>query len=127
MALNITFANGKTYEVLDNTVIYPSGSSNVHSRMEIHMAEDVMDLDSFVALMGDENATMTQRHVKTDDEGKVLYDYTYTYYIAVSEVGKKRCEVVNTQTGEVVSEYHLVAILEQLTYTEQKLRELGIM
>lgn len=127
MALKITFGNGKTYEVHNDTIVMPSGVANVRSRMEIHMAENAMKMDDFIALLSNEDNTMTMRHVKTDDEGKVIYDFTYTYYIAVSEIGKKRCDVVNVQTGEASSEYHLVAVMEQLTYQEQKLKELGVL
>lgn len=127
MALKITFGNGKTYEVHNDTIVMPSGVANVRSRMEIHMAEDVMGVDEFINLMSDENNTMTMRHVATNDNGDVLYDFTYTYYIAVSQIGKKRCDVVDTQTGEASSEYHLVAVMEQLTYQEQKLKELGVL
>lgn len=122
--LMITFANGKTYPVHEDTTIYPSGNRNIRNRMEIHIAEDKITFDNFIALVSDEKATMTMRHTMTDDANKIIYDHTYTYYIALAEVGKRRCDVVNVETGEVRSEYHLVAVLEQLTETEQKLREL---
>ena len=40
--LKITLKNGKRYDALDGTAIYPSGSPNARSRMEIHMGEDAM-------------------------------------------------------------------------------------
>ena len=128
MALNI-YLGGKEYAALDNTTVYPSSSANQRSRMEIHMAEDAMELEEFVALMGNEANTMNIRlegyHM---DEGEKVVDYdtAYTYFIVVSEVGKKRVDAVDNATGAVASEYHLVAVLEQLTYTEQKLHELGV-
>lgn len=123
MALKIKLANGKDYEILDNTTVFPSGNTAVRSRMEIHMAEDAMTLDAFVALFSDDAKTKTI-HIINEEQGT---DITYTWYIAVSEIGKKRVDTVNHETGEVVSNLHLVAVLEQLTYIEQKLYEMGLM
>lgn len=130
MALNIIFG-GKEYAALDNTTVYPSGSANTRSRMEVHMAEDAMELDAFVALMSNEANTMNIRLVgyHEDETAGVVVDYdtAYTYFVVVSEVGKKRVDAVDNATGAVASEFHLVAVLEQLTYIEQKLHELGAM
>ena len=128
MALNIIFG-GKQYAALENTTVYPSGNANVRSRMEIHMAEDAMALEAFVALVSDEANTMNIRLVGWRDvEGSPVVDYdtAYTYFVIVSEVGKKRVDTVDNATGAVTSEYHLVAVLEQLTYIEQQLHKLGL-
>jgi hypothetical protein len=124
MSLNITFGNGKTYSVYDDTVIFPSNDVNVRNRMEIHMSEQIISLNDFITLMSDENATMTMRHVKTDTLNNVIYDNTYTYYILLAEIGKRRCDIVDVKTGTVRSAYHLVAVLEQPTAVEQELREI---
>ena len=47
--LKITLKNGKRYDALDGTAIYPSGSPNARSRMEIHMSEDAMTAAEFEA------------------------------------------------------------------------------
>ena len=49
--LKITLKNGKEYGALDGTAIYPSGSPNARSRMEIHMAEDAMTAAEFEAAL----------------------------------------------------------------------------
>ena len=38
--LKVTLKNGNEYELLEDTTVYPSGSPNARSRMEIHMGED---------------------------------------------------------------------------------------
>ena len=40
--LKVTLKNGNEYELLEDTTVYPSGSPNARSRMEIHMSEDAM-------------------------------------------------------------------------------------
>ena len=40
--LKVTLKNGNEYELLEDTTVYPSGSPNARSRMEIHMGEDAM-------------------------------------------------------------------------------------
>ena len=42
--LKVTLKNGNEYELLEDTTVYPSGSPNARSRMEIHMGEDAMTL-----------------------------------------------------------------------------------
>ena len=51
--LKITLKNGKRYDALDGTAIYPSGSPNARSRMEIHMGEDAMTAAEFEAAFMD--------------------------------------------------------------------------
>ena len=95
------------------------------------MAEDAMDLAAFAALMGDEENTrsihLVGYHEGEMGEKVIDYDTAYTCFIVVSEVGKKRVDVKDVATGAAESEMHLVAVLEQLTYTEQKLHELGVL
>lgn len=47
--LKVTLKNGNEYELLEDTTVYPSGSPNARSRMEIHMAEDAMTTAEFEA------------------------------------------------------------------------------
>lgn len=42
--IKITLKNGKEYEVLDSTLVYPSGMSSVRNKMEIHLDESSMTL-----------------------------------------------------------------------------------
>lgn len=123
MALKIKLADSKEYEILTETTVFPSGTTAVRSRMEIHMSEDAMALDDFVALFSDNEKTKTM-HIINEEQGT---DIAYTWYIVVSEIGKKRVDTVNHGTGAVGSELHLVAVMEQLTYTEQKLYEMGLL
>ena len=45
--LKVTLKNGNEYELLEDTTVYPSGSPNARSRMEIHMGEDAMTTAEF--------------------------------------------------------------------------------
>ena len=123
MALKIKLADNKEYQILTETTVFPSGNTAVRSRMEIRMAEGAMPLDDFVALFSDGEKTKTMHIINEEQET----DITYTWYIAVSEIGKKRVDTVNHETGEVVSGLQLVAVVEQLTYIEQKLHGLGLL
>ena len=41
--LKVTLKNGNEYELLEDTTVYPSGSPNARSRMEIHMGRGCHD------------------------------------------------------------------------------------
>lgn len=128
--LKLKFADNTEKEVLQDTVIYPSGSPSIRSRMEVHMAADAMSLPDFEALMSDPVKTGTLRLIETgsDEAGgeAVLRDTAYSAYTLVSSVGKQRVDKLNYTSGQPASEVHLVAVLEQLTYIEQQLAALGV-
>lgn len=135
--LKIVFADKSEQEVLQRTTIYPSGSSAVRSRMELHLAGDAMGLEAFAALVGDEGKTRAMRLVETrpaaqdGEEGAaaeetVVRENLYTGYTLPVQVGRQRVETVDHETGAVQQETHLVAVLEQLTYIEQQLAALGV-
>ena len=124
--LKVTLKNGNEYELLEDTTVYPSGSPNARSRMEIHMAEDAMTAAEFEAAFMDEAATAKIRLTKTTDEDntKIVFDTVYQHYCLVASIGKKRVSKTDIATGQVVEELHLVAELEQRTYIEQQLAAL---
>ena len=133
--LKITLKNGKRHDALDGTAIYPSGSPNARSRMEIHMGEDAMTAVEFEAAFMDETATEEIRLTRIADEddlakgvkkGDMIYDTLYQHYCLVASIGKKRVSKTDIATGQVVEEMHLVAELEQRTYIEQQLAALGL-
>ena len=133
--LKITLKNGKRYDALDGTAIYPCGSPNARSRMEIHMGEDAMTAVEFEAAFMDETATEEIRLTRIADEddlakgvkkGDMIYDTLYQHYCLVASIGKKRVSKTDIATGQVVEEMHLVAELEQRTYIEQQLAALGL-
>ena len=113
--LKITLKNGKEYTALDSTAVYPSGNPNARSRMEIHLPEDAMPVDTFAAIFADENAT-----------SEIIYDTLYKQYCIVTSVGKKRITNTNFSSGQVSEAMHLVVELEQRTYIEQQLAALGL-
>ena len=129
MALAIIFG-GREYAAHTDTTVYPSGSPNIRSRMEVHMPEDAMSLEQFASFMADEANTAAIRlvgyHEDENGEKVIDYDTAYSSFVYLAEVGKKRAQAVDNTTGAITEEYHLVAVLEQLTYTEQKLRRLGV-
>ena len=108
---------------MEDTTVYPSGSPNARSRMEIHMGEDAMTTAEFEAAFMDEAATAKIRLTKTTDEDntKIVFDTVYQHYCLVASIGKKRVSKTDIATGQVVEEMHLVAELEQRTCIEQQL------
>lgn len=133
--LKITLKNGKEYAALDSTAVYPSGNPNTRSRMEIHLPEDTMSVDTLAAIFADEEATSEIRMTRTVDEdnpekgqkaGNVIYDTLYKQYCIVTSVGKKRITNTNFSSGQVSDAMHLVVELEQRTYIEQQLAALGL-
>lgn len=122
-----TFLDGTSYQVLDNTTVFPSGSPAIRSYMEIHMAENAMTMEEFEALLSDENKTRAITFTMINDETEeIIFQDTYKYFIVLAEVGKKIIATVSTETGETLKENHLVARLEQLTDIEQQLQDLEI-
>ena len=133
--LKITLKNGKEYTALDSTAVYPSGNPNARSRMEIHLPEDAMPVDTLAAIFADEEATSEIRMTRTVDEdnpekgqkaGDIIYDTLYKQYCIVTSVGKKRITNTNFSSGQVSDAMHLVVELEQRTYIEQQLAALGL-
>lgn len=133
--LKITLKNGKEYTALDSTAVYPSGNPSTRSRMEIHLPENAMPVDTFAAIFADENATSEIRMTRTVDEdnpekdqkaGDIIYDTLYSQYCIVASVGKKRITNTNFSSGQVSEAMHLVVELEQRTYIEQQLAALGL-
>ena len=133
--LKITLKNGKEYTALDSTAVYPSGNPSTRSRMEIHLPEDAMPVDTSAAIFADENATSEIRMTRTVDEdnpekgqkaGDIIYDTLYKQYCIVTSVGKKRITNTNFSSGQVSDAMHLVVELEQRTYIEQQLAALGL-
>lgn len=124
--LKIKFANNQEQEILPSTTVYPSGSSAVRSRMELHMAADAMTFEAFETLMSDTAKTATLHIIETDANDEVLRDIAYTAYTIPAQIGKQRVDVTDYATGAITSEMHLVVVLEQLTYIEQQLKALGI-
>lgn len=122
MKKTLTFKDGTTKEVLLETVIYPSNSATTRSKLEVH--GDTTSLTKWVTLFSDEDNLMNLTLTLTDDDGGLIAEDNLTFYIVLSDVGKKLVEKVNASDGSVTSEYHNVAVLEQLTETEQKLWEI---
>lgn len=124
--IKITLKNGKEYEVLDSTLVYPSGMSSVRNKMEIHLDESSMTLTELEKIFTDEKATDEIRVTKTREDETVEYDNMYYHYCIASSIGKKIISSVSNSTGEVTEKMCLSVVLEQRTYIEQKLYELGV-
>ena len=125
--LEIIFNEGNSYEALNDTTVYPSGSSMVRSYMEIHLPEDAMTIEAFESILTNEYKAKRITLKKTNDDGDVLFEDVYSNFIYNAEVGKKTYEKIDTATGQTVTEKHLVARQEQYTFIEQKLHDLGIL
>lgn len=119
--LKIRFKDGKEYNVLSNTAIYPSYNTNSRNKFEIHMEESSMSLEEFELLFNEDNTS--EIHLINDESGS---DVAYFDYIILSSVGKKLITTQNISTNELVKNLELVAELEQITYIEKQLKQLNI-
>lgn len=118
--VKIKLSNGTEYEVLPITAVYPSYTSNVRNRMEIHMPLDAMTDAEFIALFSDKELTKKISIINTETDKNI----TYEGYNEPFSIGVSRYDTVVLSTGEPVTEYHLVANLEQLTYQEADVRRM---
>ena len=119
----LIYGNGNTYEVHDETVCCPSGSANVRNYFEIYMPEKTMTFNQFEALCKNEEAMDTLR-LQNMEGDEIL---ALSHYTVPAEIAKKRVTLYANQTGKTTEEVRLYARMEQLTYIEQKLAELGLM
>lgn len=124
--IKVTLKNGKEYEVLEPTTVYPSGLPNVRSKMEIYIDESAMTLEALEKVFSDESATDELRITKTGDGGDVAYECLYRHYCIVTSIGKKLVSTTSHETGETTEVMCLCVTLEQRTYVEQKLYEMGV-
>lgn len=120
----IKFSNNKEYTVCStgdySTRVIPSNNPNIRSRMYVYMTMDTMTFEEFINLFADE------ANLETITFKGETFENMYENYTVVQSVGKELVTEVDFITGEAISEYRLVAKLEQLTYIEQKLKELGL-
>lgn len=100
--------------------------SSVRNKMEIHLDESAMTLTELEKAFTDEKATDEIRVTKTREDETVEYDNMYYHYCIASSIGKKIISSVSNSTGEVTEKMCLSVFLEQRTYIEQKLYELGV-
>lgn len=124
--IKITLKNGKEYEVLNSTLVYPSGTPNIRNKMEIHIDESSISLAELEKIFTDEKSTDEIRMTSIKDDKTVEYDYLYQHYCIASNIGKKLISQVSNTTGEVTEKMCLFVVMEQRTYIEQKLYEMGI-
>lgn len=72
----------------------------------------------FIALFSNQELTKTIQIINTESNSTI----TYERYNEPVSIGIGRYDSVNVATGEVVTEYHLIANLEQLTYQEADIK-----
>ena len=84
---------------------------------------DAMSFDEFEALCKN-SAAMASVHIQMADGAGVA---AFDGYTVPAEIAKKRFEQHNPATGETTQEMRLFARMEQLTFIERKLAELGLM
>lgn len=121
-------ANEATYEVCNETVCYPSGSMNVRNHLELWLPEKTMTFNQFEALC--KNTEAMQRIVlKEPKPGKEdeYFEAVFEGYTLPVEIAKKLHTAYDANTGETITETRLFARMEQLTFIERKLAELGLM
>lgn len=119
MVVELTFKNGNTIRLLEESAIVPSGDVYVRNKFEVH-APDV-DMTAFVLNFSDvENLDYMQFVAYSDDTTRrELFRHVLEHYTVVSSIGRKLIESTNPNTGAKQSVYHLYAVLEQPTPIER--------
>lgn len=118
--LKVKLKSGYEYPVLPTTAIYPSYSAD-RNRMEICMAEDSMSITEFEKLFNEYNTS--EIHLIDTENGS---DVAYYNYSIVSSIGKRRKSSVSVESAQPVTTVELVVVLEQLSYLEIQLKNLGV-
>lgn len=118
--LKVKMKDGKEYTVLPNTAVYPSYSV-ARNRMEICMAEDAMTIDEFEKIFTEDNTS--EIHL-IDTESKS--DVAYFNYSIIASIGKQRKSSIAVESAQQVTSVELVVVLEQLSYLEIQLKNLGL-
>lgn len=131
--LKLTLADKSEYEVIkQGTAVYPSYSTTIRNRMEIHMKENAMTLAQLEKLFTDNtktsSITLAEYDTTTSPDPTIKWSTTYSKYDYVTSFGKETVTIPNvTDASQApVTEVHLVVKLEQLTYIEQQLAANGI-
>ncbi len=119
-------ANEATYEVCNETVCYPSGDINVRSFVEIWMPEKAMTFNQFEALCKNTDA---MQHITVKSPNRINRMSILRLCSQATpcrwKSPKKLHQTYDASTGETISETRLFARMEQLTFIERKLAELG--
>lgn len=118
MRYELTFNDGSSIALLEDSVIEPSNSIYVRNRLRLHVIDG--NVASFVSVFDDKTKIEHMIFKAFYDEGELAYSYDLEYYTIVADVGRKLIQTVDSQTGIVSSVYHLVAILEQPTPIERE-------
>lgn len=124
MTLIIQFADGTTQTALSDTTVYPSTDMNTRSYAEIHLDENAMSFIELEALFTDTSKTSQMHFILQNEEDQILIDQVYDNFILLTECGKKIVKQVDIESGRPIEIMHLVARLEQPTYTEQLIEEM---
>lgn len=121
----IKLANNNEYEVLQDTIVYPSNNPSIRSYMEIRIDPETMEKSQFESLLTNNELTK-EIHIINTENPQAGGDITYTNYTIVREIGLKYVDYYDVTSGKNNSLPRLFCVLEQLTYIEQQLEALGI-
>ena len=117
MTQTLMFKNGVTVQILNDSVLIPSGSTYIRNKFAVHMLDG--DFTPFVTMFSDTDNMSEMLFTGYDDDGEtVLFQHHLYNYNLVSDLGRKLFETTDTETGKVTKVYHLVAMLEQPTKSE---------
>lgn len=119
MRVDLTFKDGTTIALLESSTLIPSGSFYVRNRFRIHVIDG--NVAAFTSLFENEDNLDDMLFTGYFDDGQTIaFQHELHHYTIVSDIGRKFIEMTDTTTGEVISYYNLVAILEQPTPIERE-------
>ena len=118
MRQDLMFKDGTLIDILNESVLEPSGNAYIRNKFQIHVGDG--DLAEFMTLFADPANLDEMLFTGYNDDNEIIYQHHIYYYDIVSNIGRKLFETVNSETGTVTSVYHLVVTLEQPTAAERE-------
>lgn len=119
MRLELTFKNGNTIVLADNSAIEVSGSLYARNKFRVY-APDAGVASFFTYFSDPENLDEMLFIGYADNTDDVLFRQELAHYTIVAEIGRKLFESTNPNTGDKISSYQMYAVIEQPTPIERE-------
>lgn len=119
MIIELIFKDGTGIRLLESSSLIPSSSIYVRNQFRVHVIDG--NVASFVEVFSNKYNLDEMTFIGYFDDGEtVAFRHDLKYYNIVSDIGRKLFEMTNASTGETISYYNLVAVLEQPTPIERQ-------
>lgn len=118
MRIELTFKDGTSIALLEDSSIEPSTSLYIRNKLRLYVIDG--NVASFVAVFSNKDNLDDMYLTAYIDNDEILYEHHLEHYTLVSDIGRKLFQYSDAATGELISEYRLVAVIEQPTPIERE-------